>query len=60
VESRLLKNIDSGDTTAMIFYLKTKGKHRGYVERQELTGKEGGDLTFRVVYGDDGIQNKVT
>jgi hypothetical protein len=30
------------------------------VERQELTGKEGGDLTFRVVYGDDGIQNKVT
>lgn len=44
VESRLLKNIDSGDTTAMIFYLKCKGKARGYIERQEVTGKDGADL----------------
>jgi len=44
VESRLLKNIDNGDTTAMIFYLKTQGKRRGYVERQEVTGKDGGPI----------------
>ena len=36
VESRLHQQIKDDSTAATIFYLKTKGKKRGYVERQEI------------------------
>ncbi|KKN74792.1 hypothetical protein LCGC14_0386850 [marine sediment metagenome] len=36
VENALMKRIDSEDTTAIIFYLKTQAKQRGYVERSEV------------------------
>ena len=32
----LYKNIKDGRETSLIFYLKTKGKQRGYIEKQEL------------------------
>lgn len=43
-EFALLKKINQGDLGAICFYLKCKGKQRGYVERQEITGKNGGDV----------------
>ncbi len=35
-ESQLHKQIKEGNSTSTIFYLKTKGKRRGYVEKQEI------------------------
>jgi hypothetical protein len=35
-ESQLHKQVKEGNTTATIFLLKTKGKKRGYIERQEI------------------------
>ncbi len=42
-ESQLHTQIKDGSTSATIFYLKTKGKKRGYIERQDIditTGNE--------------------
>jgi len=45
-ESQLHKQIKGGNPTATIFYLKTKGKNRGYIERQEISHE--GLKTFEV------------
>ena len=47
-ESQLHKQIKDGNTTATIFYLKTKGKNRGYIERQEITGADGMPTNFQI------------
>ncbi len=44
VEGRLMDQIKRGNITAIIFYLKTQAKDRGYVERQEVTGANGGAI----------------
>lgn len=34
-ESKLVEHINDGDVQSLIFFLKTKGKKRGYVEKVE-------------------------
>jgi hypothetical protein len=48
VENALHKQIKEGNVTAIIFYLKTQAKSRGYVERQEFAhgGKLGVNVTW--------------
>lgn len=48
VESKLFEAINNDNITAIIFYLKTKGKHRGYVERHELSGIDNKDLKIEI------------
>ena len=35
-ESKLLENINNNDNACIIFFLKTKGRKRGYDERQQI------------------------
>jgi hypothetical protein len=51
VEGQLLKQINSGEISSTIFYLKTKGKNRGYVEKSEL--EHTGRIIVRIPDEDD-------
>ena len=48
-ESELMKAIKAGKAWAICFMLKCQGKNRGWVERQEHTGKEREDLTINII-----------
>ena len=49
IESKLIKLINDGDTAATIFAAKTQLKDRGYVERTELTGADGGPVEMAAI-----------
>jgi hypothetical protein len=54
-ESQLHKQIKEGNSTATIFFLKTKGKKRGYIERQEVDVSSGKMFQIEVL-GEDSDQ----
>ena len=47
-ENKLFTQIKEGNLTAIIFYLKTQGKARGYIEKQEIGNPEG--ESFKIEY----------
>ena len=49
-ENALYAAILRGEAWAICFYLKCRAKDRGYVERAELTGTNGGRVQIELVY----------
>ena len=48
-EGKLYEQMSKSNLTAIIFYLKTQGKGRGYIERQELTGAGGQPIKTEII-----------
>ncbi len=59
-ELALLKAIQAGEGWAVCFTLKTIGKARGYVERQEITGADGGAIAVEAAPARERLRAKVT
>ena len=57
-ESQLHQQIKDGNTSATIFYLKSKAKKRGYIERQEITGVDGSEINIALEVVRSGDQPK--
>ncbi len=57
-ESKLYDAIDKGEAWAIAFFLKTQGKQRGYIERQEISGQDG--KPFEIVVKWDGNKNAIS
>jgi hypothetical protein len=51
VENALAKRINEGSDTAIIFYLKTQCKPRGYIEKTEV--EQSGNININVTYESD-------
>jgi len=47
-ESKLMDAIEDGNLTAIIFFLKTRGKSRGYSERPEYDPPDLGEFTITI------------
>lgn len=51
-ENKLFENINDNDTTSIIFYLKTQGRKRGYVEKLDVS-LPAVNITYKVQSSDD-------
>jgi len=56
-EYKLIQAINEGRTAELIFFLKTQGKSRGYVERQEVENSGGQKVTVEVKITEDDLRS---
>ena len=49
VEGQLYAKIKDKDTASIIFYLKSKAKHRGYIERQQVEVTDTKEFTVKII-----------
>lgn len=49
VEGYLFENIKEKKEASIFFYLKSKAKHRGYIERQQVEVAETKEFTVKVI-----------
>ena len=57
-ESKLFELIKSGNTAATIFFLKTKGKKRGYVEKQEINHNSNNITGIKLISDCETVEDK--
>lgn len=55
IESKLIKAVNGGNITAIIFFLKSKAKDRGYTEKLEINNKHDID-PVKILLPDNGRQ----
>ena len=58
-EGQLYKAIANSEAWAICFYLKTQGKARGYTERQEVTGADGGAVKYEISVTDSDTKDRL-
>ena len=59
VEGKLDDLIDCDDSKAIIFFLKTKGKNRGYIERTEIDTTPDNRVTINIVKPEKKIKKEI-
>ncbi len=56
-ESQLFELIKAKNVTAIIFYLKTKGKKRGYIEKQESSDNSNNITGIKLISDCEAVEN---